>query len=311
MRPRARPLIAVTVLLAALSACERGTEFANAPPPSSDASTPGPEDGVDAIAPPARCDDPCPEEATSRCVPGTATFESCLRDDDGCLRWLKSACRAGAAACEGEEEKCIGECPLPGRVACPAKGQRRCVDGKVETCELAGGCLVWSAPAACDGAKQCFGAGECLAECTSNCPKLSATQCQEGANSVQTCEVARPSTDCLRWGAGVACTGGGTCSFGACKTPCVDDSGCNAGFIGQMRCSGASLQVCQNSGGCWKFVLTQTCAGCCNAATRSCADGTTTAACGVGKQCVDCTPLCAMGGQVPYACAAGTCDCRD
>lgn len=311
MRPRSRRLFLAALSFATLAACDRGTEFVNDPLPAVDAEAPpsGEREGGSTEAP--RCEDSCAVDGESRCVRGTATFETCLRESDGCLRWLKSACRKGATTCEGSEETCIGECPLPGRLACPAKGQRRCVEGKVETCELASGCLVWSAPASCDAGTRCFGAGECLTECTSNCPRASATQCQPGADSVQTCALADPATECLRWAAGVACTGTARCSSGACRTPCVDDSGCNAGFIGQARCSGAELEVCQQSQGCWKFVRSQTCAGCCDAATRSCASGTTTSACGIGKLCVDCTPVCAMGGQLAYACAAGICDCRD
>ena len=111
---------------------------------------------------------------------------------------------------------------------CPAAGQKKCDGNGARTCELASGCLRWSAAIACGNGQVCEG-GDCHAACVpKTCDNLgfSCGAAADGCGNTLNCG---------------ACGVGQACSNGICSAACADE----CSDSGARECSGESnYRVC-------------------------------------------------------------------
>lgn len=241
------------------------------------------------------CTDAC-TYGNTQCV--GSQVQRCVAGSSGCNVWDPPENCPGDLACGG------GTCPV-----CADRctlGVTKCTASQVQTCETqSSGCTDWSAPENCLNGKACTGTScpTCVDDCTVNatiCDGVKEKTCQQQTDGclhygtahdcpngkpctgtacptcidqcvedqtkcsglqVQTCSV--QASACTDWDPAVDCPNGGACQNNACVNACT---------VGEHRCNGSLLEVCNSSR---QWQTQQVCAQTCDTSTTQCSTDTT------------------------------------
>ena len=173
--------------------------------------------------------DSCNNRAITPFQDCTGTTPNCMEDDAvtdsaKCV-CSGNSCGTGFVCTNGQ---CVLSC-MSGSDTCTVNGARQCSGNGYQTCGQndADSCLEWSTVTSCSGGQTCSG-GVCSSTCSNECTFSGALQCS--GNGYQTCGENGDGDSCLDWSAVTSCTGGQTCSGGACITQgggptCTDSDG--------------------------------------------------------------------------------------
>ncbi len=253
------------------------------------------------------------------CTPGSTTctgagVSECALREDECMEWgpprpCAVSCSLGTCV-----SQCVDEC---------AAGETRCDGPDAEaTCGQGDGdgCLDWQPATPCDDGASCSN-GACRALCADECA-VGATRCD--GNGVSRCGDLNLD-GCLEWGPIVSCTGGATCSGGACSSSCTDDCSASTCEVLNLRtCGQFDLDACRDLSPGRSCVPDDPCRdgacalGACSSVEKSC-DGPPSSVC-LGAQSVrsyEPRGVCTATGSCEYAshdtvcstgCTDGACD---
>ena len=217
-----------------------------------------PNNGAEEREDPNACANPCGAGET-RC--NGDTIEACAADARGCFDWVAGVdCAADATQCDDSAEPaiCLTE---PGT----------CQDGAVNQDESDADCG-GSRCEPCALGRTCLAAADCTTNnCdlgnTNACVPEDQPTCTDGAKNQDETDVDCGGTICAGCGENAACAADTDCESGTCdgdKCTAPDpNTGCNPG---EVRCTGNTVQTCDQN----QWVETQICAQAC--AAGACAD---------------------------------------
>lgn len=142
---------------------------------------------------------------------------------------------------------------------CETLGERRCDGNAIESCTTdTNGCRVWEAEETCSGTMACE-EGACIQTCQSTCTPGS-FRCS-GEHATESCQ--KNSLGCYSWVAQEICQSDEACNNGTCQTACTNECA-----LGDRRCDGNDVFVCEQAGSCTVWVRDQICVD-----GMSCRDG--------------------------------------
>jgi hypothetical protein len=296
-----------------------------------------PADGTPADATPA---DGTPSDAGGETCPTSCTVGATTCDGNAVRTCVTQGSCTGFGAkvdCPATQVCSAGKCAATCTDQCPLN-DKRCSGTQIQTCDKqASGCTDWSMASNCPAPQACSG-NVCKLTCTDTCTN-GAKQCG-GPDSTQLC--ALQTTGCYDWNAPTSCTGGLSCTAGACA-PCTTGAtrcgttgnveqctsgawaqtqscafGCSAGVCsstitctpGAYRCAASNVELCNASGTAWVYITTcgvgcsaGLCTGGCNPGDKRC-NGTNTETCNATGTGWDATAC--TGGAI---CDASTAQC--